>query len=203
MMCGQQRQDRGRERWTGWAGWVGRWSGIARRVRVPLGFLFAAFFLWLAQPSPQSLAWSLVLVIPGLLLRAWASGHVRKNAALSIAGPYAYTRNPLYLGSLLIAFGFAAASRSILIVIVLAALFAVIYVPTIFSEERFLRSSFPGYEEYANEVPRFFPWRGRRGSRSGPAQFSAGLYSRHREYNALLGTCAIYVILIARMVFRF
>lgn len=178
----------------------GRWAGVARKIRVPAGFLFAGFLLWQARPDAQSLAWSLVLVVPGLLLRAWASGHVRKNTTLSVTGPYAYTRNPLYLGSSMIAFGFAAASRSVLIVIVLACLFTAIYVPTILSEEKFLFSRFAGYKEYAEQVPRFFPRLRRLKGITLTLRFSRELYRKHREYNALLGTCAIYVILIARMI---
>ena len=77
---------------------------------MPMGFVFAAVYLWLAQPSWQTMVASLVLVAPGLGLRAYASGYVKKNAELTTTGPYAYTRNPLYLGSMLIAFGFAAAA---------------------------------------------------------------------------------------------
>jgi protein-S-isoprenylcysteine O-methyltransferase Ste14 len=73
-----------------------RWIRVARRIRVPAGFLFAAFYLWRARPSAASLAWSLLLVVPGLLLRAYASGYVKKNAELTVTGPYGYTRNPLY-----------------------------------------------------------------------------------------------------------
>ena len=91
---------------------LNNWSQVARRIRVPTGFLFAAFYLWRARPSVASLAWSLPLVVPGLLLRAYASGYVKKNAELTVTGPYAYTRNPLYLGSVVMALGFAAASRS-------------------------------------------------------------------------------------------
>ena len=89
------------------------WRMVARRIRVPMGFLFAAFFLWRARPTVASLAYSLLLVVPGLLLRAYASGYVKKNATLTVTGPYAYTRNPLYLGSTMLAFGFAVASRSL------------------------------------------------------------------------------------------
>ena len=81
------------------------WSRVARRIRVPCGFLFAAFYLWRARPTYVSLAWSLLLVAPGLLLRAYASGYVKKNAELTVTGPYSYTRNTLYLGSMMMAFG--------------------------------------------------------------------------------------------------
>src|ERR1700759_4556248 len=136
---------------------LARWSRVARRIRVPAGFLFAAFYLWRARPSFTSLAWSLLLVVPGLLLRAYASGYVKKNAELAVTGPYAYTRNPLYLGSMMMAFGFAAASRSWWIAGLLAILFLIIYAPTIYSEEQFLRGTFPSFDEYAKQVPRLLP----------------------------------------------
>src|SRR5207302_9504789 len=88
------------------------WSRVARRIRVPLGFAFAVLYFWLARPTWRSIAISVMLIVPGLLIRAMASGHVRKNEAIATSGPYAYTRNPLYLGSLLIGIGFAAAARS-------------------------------------------------------------------------------------------
>src|ERR1700722_17862803 len=132
---------------------LSRWSRVARRIRVPSGFLFAALYLWLARPSALSMAWSVLLVIPGLLLRAYASGYVKKNSELTVTGPYAYTRNPLYLGSILIAFGFAAASRSLWIALLLALLFLIIYGPTIYAEERFLATAFPEFVDYARRVP--------------------------------------------------
>ena len=112
-----------------------RWQKIARRIRVPLGFVFAGVFLWLAQPTGKTMLLSLLLVVPGVWLRAYAAGYVRKNAELTRTGPYAYTRNPLYLGSMMIAFGFAAAAGSWIILIALAVLFAAIYIPTIQGEE--------------------------------------------------------------------
>ena len=134
--------------------WEERWQKAARRIRVPLGFVFAAVFLWLARPSVRSLLLSLLLVAPGLLLRAYAAGYVRKNAELTQTGPYAYTRNPLYLGSMLAAFGFTAASRQWLLVLLLAVLFLFIYLPVIRSEEKFLRATFAGFDGYAARVPR-------------------------------------------------
>jgi protein-S-isoprenylcysteine O-methyltransferase Ste14 len=181
----------------------GAWGKIARRIRVPMGFLFAAFFLWRARPSAASLVLALVLILPGLLLRAYASGYVTKNAALTVSGPYAYTRNPLYLGSSMIAFGFALAARSLWIAVSLVVLFGLIYGPTIVSEERFLRCKFPEFDAYAYAVPRllprFTPWRP---PNSGSGSFSVALYLQHREYNASLGVCAIYAALIASLLLR-
>ena len=91
---------------------MAEWSKIARRIRVPLGFIFAVLYFWLARPTWRSMALGAIVIVPGLLIRALASGHVRKNEALATSGPYAYTRNPLYLGSLLMGVGFAVAARS-------------------------------------------------------------------------------------------
>src|ERR1700751_927790 len=113
------------------------WSRIARRLRVPLGFAFAVLYFWLARPTWRVLALGAIVILPGLLIRALASGHVRRHEGLATSGPYAYTRNPLYLGSLLIGVGFAVAGRSWWIGIALVVLFFAIYVPVIRGEEAF------------------------------------------------------------------
>ena len=136
---------------------MAEWSRIARRIRVPLGFVFAVLYFWLARPTWRFIALGALLIVPGLLIRALASGHVRKNEALATSGPYAYTRNPLYLGSLLIGVGFAVAARSWWVGVALVVMFFAIYVPVIRDEEAFLRRKFPEFEEYARRVPRMFP----------------------------------------------
>jgi hypothetical protein len=139
---------------------------------------------------------SLVLVVPGLWLRGYASGYVKKNAELATSGPYAHTRNPLYLGSMLIAFGFAAAAASWVILVALIALFAAIYVPTILSEEAYLREHFAGFDAYARSVPRLLPRVTPAPAEGGDGGgFSSALYRKHREYNALMGVGAIYLAL--------
>jgi len=183
------------------------WSRIARRIRVPMGFVFAGVYIWLARPTFVSMAWSLLLVLPGLWLRGYAAGYVKKNAELTMTGPYAYTRNPLYLGSMLIAFGFAAASKSIVIVLLLAVLFAIIYIPVIHSEEAFLRSRFADFDAYAASVPRLVPRLrpvsvATREPERSAGSFSFPLYRKHREYNALMGATAIYAVLALRIVFK-
>jgi protein-S-isoprenylcysteine O-methyltransferase Ste14 len=175
------------------------WQKIARRIRVPMGFIFAAVFLWFAHPSARSLALSLLLVLPGLWLRGYAAGYVRKNAELTTTGPYAYTRNPLYLGSMMIAFGFAAAAGSLPLALALAVLFLIIYLPTIRSEEQFLRGAFPNFDSYATAVPRLLPrLTPARGIGSGGGAFSRERYLHHREYNALIGAAVIYTALLIR-----
>ena len=180
--------------------WIARWQRIARRIRVPLGFLTAALYLFdllRRAPPPPAVAWSLALVLPGLWLRGYASGYVNKNRELTVTGPYAHTRNPLYLGSMLIAAGFAVALLSWPLALVLALGFALIYVPVIASEERFLRSSFPGFDDYCRRVPRLIP-RLTPASHpgAGTGGFSFTLYLHHREYNAGMGAMLLYLCLL-------
>ena len=174
------------------------WSRVARRIRVPLGFVFAALFLWLAHPTWTSIFVGAVVAASGVCLRAAASGHVRKNAELTTTGPYAYTRNPLYLGSILIACGFAIASRSWMVVIICVVLFTAIYLPVIRSEEQFLRTQFLGFDDYCERVPRLIP-RLRAASGASRGRFSRALYLQHREYNAALGTAAMLGALVAKL----
>lgn len=175
------------------------WQTVARRIRVPLGFCFAALFLWIAHPTWPTLGVSLLLVVPGLWLRGYAAGYVRKNAELTVSGPYAYTRNPLYLGSMMIAFGFAAAARSALIFALLVVLFVLIYLPTIRSEEAFLSSTFPEFSAYSQRVPRLLPRLRSGARRTVSAGFDRARYLHHREYNAGMGTLAIYAALMAKI----
>ncbi len=173
------------------------WPKIARRIRVPLGFIFAVVYFWLAQPTVSSIVLGACIACSGLLIRGLASGHVTKDEQLTTSGPYAYMRNPLYFGSTLVAAGFAVAGRSWWIVLLLVAMFALIYVPTIRSEEAFLRATFPEFEDYSHKVPRFFPRLTAFGNRRGA--FSWGLYAKHREYNAILGTAAMLAALAAKL----
>jgi protein-S-isoprenylcysteine O-methyltransferase Ste14 len=181
-----------------------RWQKVARRIRVPLGFLTAGLYLfelWRRAPHLSAIAWSLLLVLPGLWLRAYASGYVKKNRELTQTGPYAYTRNPLYLGSILIAAGFAVALLSWPVAAMLAFMFLIIYVPVIASEERFLRSNFPDFVAYCQRVPRLLPRISPGlpvGSKTevSSGKFSLDLYLRHREYNASIGTTLLYLCLL-------
>lgn len=173
------------------------WGRIAKRIRVPLGFLFAAFFLVLARPHWWSLAAGAAVALAGVWIRAISSGHVKKNEELATSGPYAHTRNPLYLGSIVIAAGLTLAALRWEIAVALLVLFALVYVPVIRGEEQFLSEHFPNYAEYCSRVPRLLP-RLRAGA-EGRSQFSRQLYLQHREYNALLGTLAIIAALAGKI----
>ena len=173
------------------------WSKIARRLRVPLGFVLAAVYLWRARPTWHSLLEASLPIVLGLALRALASGHLRKNTELTTSGPYAYVRNPLYLGSLILAAGFALAARDGWLAAAMLVFFLAVYLPVILSEEAWLRANFPEFEEYARRVPRLWPRFGRVGAAQG--RFSRELYLQHREYNAVAGAVAMLAALVVKL----
>jgi protein-S-isoprenylcysteine O-methyltransferase Ste14 len=181
---------------------VASWSRIATRIRVPLGFVFAAAYLWFSHPKWAWIAAGSVLILAGIAMRALASGHIRKNIGITTTGPYAYTRNPLYLGSLLIAAGFLVAARNPWIALAAVLMFLFIYVPVIRAEEKYLMSRFPEYSEYAALVPRLLPRWPSPSQRTGgeTERFSRQLYIKHREYNAFVGSALMMTALILKMV---
>jgi protein-S-isoprenylcysteine O-methyltransferase Ste14 len=161
-----------------------RYADAVARLRVTAGFVMAAAFAWFSRPDSTSLLIGLPLSACGLALRAWAAGHLAKDQRLATSGPYSFTRNPLYLGTLITALGLAAAARSPGLAILFTALFALVYLPAIELEEQHLSAILPGYAEFAARVPLLVP---RWPSHFGPDRFSRALYLRNREYQALLG----------------
>ncbi|MGH9740281.1 MAG: methyltransferase family protein [Candidatus Acidiferrales bacterium] len=174
------------------------------RWRVRAGYPVAVLFWIFAQPSYASIELGGIIAAFGLLIRGWAAGHLQKDRELAISGPYAVTRNPLYLGSALLAAGFAIAGGSWADGALVIAYFAVFYYAVMRNEESDLRQRFgTAFEDYAVRVPLFFP---RHSSRSGASQtsiaantFSWALYQRNREYNALIGTLVGIGLLWVRM----
>ncbi len=163
--------------------WVQRW-------RVPLGFILGALFVVLGRPRAATLLAGSVVALLGLSIRAWAAGHIRKNSALATSGPYAYSRNPLYLGSFIVGLGFTIAAGQIILGILFIALFLGIYLPVMRVEAATLSQLFgQDYKRYASAVPLFFPrltpYRDLK-TQDG-AKFDAALYLRYREYQAAIG----------------
>ena len=171
------------------------WADAVARLRVPSGFLIVIVFGWFSRPTPLSMAIGVPLSLLGLALRAWAAGCLAKNRELATGGPYAYTRNPLYIGTLLVAAGLAAASRSIGLAALFALVFLLVYLPVIQNEEQHLRKIFPAYAEYAERVPALVPrLTPGGGNKSNPFRF--GLYLKNQEYQAGLGFLAGMLFLL-------
>jgi protein-S-isoprenylcysteine O-methyltransferase Ste14 len=169
------------------------YADFVQRLRVPIGFLLVAAFAYWSTPSAGSLALGAPISLAGLLLRAWAAGHLAKNQNLAVSGPYAFTRNPLYLGTLLVAAGLVIASRQLLLAVLFAAAFGLVYLPAIELEEQHLRKLFPEYASYADRVPRLgFRIRTERSSRP----FSGAQYLKNQEYQASTGYLAGLALLL-------
>ncbi len=173
--------------------WIQRW-------RVPLGFLSAIVFIVLARPTPRALAIGAGVSLIGLAIRAWASGHIQKNAQLAVSGPYAFTRNPLYLGSFLLGLGFTIASGRWELAVLFAALFLGIYFPVMRVEASTMAELFgKEYQAYKQAVPLFFPrFTPYIQSDSRVTRFDARLYLRYREYRAALGLVVAWGLLLIK-----
>ncbi len=161
------------------------YADAVARLRVPGGFLIVAAFAWFSQPDAWSLVVGISVSLLGLALRGWAAGCLYKDRELATGGPYAYTRNPLYLGTLLVAAGLVIASRSVWLGVLFAAVFTLIYLPVIQLEQQHLHDLFRGYAEYAKQVPMLMPRLSAK-TRSGQP-FTWSQYKKNREYQAALG----------------
>ena len=159
------------------------YADFVARFRVPAGFLLLAAFAYFSRPSVSAIEIGLPVSIVGLGLRAWAAGCLAKNEQLVRSGPYAYTRNPLYLGTLLAAAGLAVAARSPGLGMLFGVVFLLVYLPVIQLEEQHLRSLFPGYGAYAARVPALWPHLSRLPGEN-PNPFRFDMYLRNREYQA-------------------
>jgi protein-S-isoprenylcysteine O-methyltransferase Ste14 len=171
---------------------------LAQRIRVPAGFVLAPLLFILADSTWRTLLAGSLVAVTGLLIRAWASGYLRKNEELTMDGPYSFTRNPLYFGTFLLALGVAIASGSTWFLLLLMMLYLAIYCPVILAEADTMRRMFPeGYAQYSSQVPMFLPrltpYRPLTGSR-----FDLALYFKHREYQAGLGFAVILLLLAAK-----
>lgn len=166
-----------------------------QRLRVPVGFLFGAFFLYWSMPAMPWLPAGLVVGLAGVAIRVWAAGAIQKHQRLSTAGPYAWTRNPLYFGSFLMGLGFTVAAASWLLVLLFVLLFLLIYFPVMQKEEDELTEAYgEAYLTYRDRTPLFLP--------SPPPQskgsFSWGQVFANREHHAIVGYLLVAAFLIAK-----
>lgn len=175
------------------------YSEVAKKLRLPLGFVFGISYLIWARPTAITLVVGGAIALVGVLIRAWASGHIVKNRQLAVTGPYAHTRNPLYFGSFLIGAGFAIAVHWALLLVVIA-FWLLVYAPTMERERRNIRERFPeDYDVYSANVPAFvprvIPW-APDGAEGGG--FSPSLYMAHGEWKAGI----TYLLVMSWLAFR-
>lgn len=170
---------------------------IASRWRVRLGYALAIVVLWFARPTPPSIVMGAFVGALGLLVRAYAAGYLYKQQVLTTSGPYAYTRNPLYLGSAILAAGAAIAMRSWLSALILAAYFVLVYSVVMEREAGELRAQHgAAFEQYARTVPLFLPrLTPANASTTSPSAFSFAQYKKNREYRAAIGFLLLLALL--------
>jgi len=166
------------------------YADAVAKLRVTCGFVLVAAFLWLSAPTLASLAAGIPVSVLGLALRAWAAGHLQKDSTLTVTGPYAWVRNPLYLGTLATAAGFVIASRRWELGVLFAAVFVLVYLPVVDLEEQHLARLFPAYAIYVQRVHKLIPRLPYPMPQDPVKHFRWSLYRYNREYQALLGFLA-------------
>jgi protein-S-isoprenylcysteine O-methyltransferase Ste14 len=175
---------------------VERFRRCMVRRRVPITLLFVTGLIAedvLQFERPHSILnlrdiWSLTglaLIAGGLLLRTWAAGVLKKNESLATAGPYALTRNPLYLGSFFMMFGFCTLIGDLDNYAAMAALILIVYLPGIRNEQSRLLERFgTSWQQYCAATPMLVPrrlWTSFRG-------WSPQQWLKNNEHRAVLGT---------------
>jgi protein-S-isoprenylcysteine O-methyltransferase Ste14 len=180
---------------------MGSTDNFWTRWRVRMGYPVAIAYLLLAKPSLRSIWIGSLIGFLGIVIRAWAAGHLRKHEGLATSGPYALSRNPLYFGSTVLAVGFMVIGSSIWAGIPVAAYLVIFYPAVMRREEEELRASHgTEFEAYARQVPLFWPrWKAQRRDQAATTKFSAALYLRNREYQALIGFVLGVAVLCAKM----
>lgn len=170
------------------------------RWRVRAGYAVAVLYAWLAEPSVPSLVLGTMIAAMGLVIRGAAAGYLRKNERLTTGGPYGYTRNPLYLGSVLLAAGLLVAGGSWLAALAVIAYVGVFYPAAIRFEEQHLRKLHTrAYDDYASHVPLFFPRLSPAAAMHEDTPFSWELYKANREEQAAMGAAVAIALLAAKM----
>jgi protein-S-isoprenylcysteine O-methyltransferase Ste14 len=177
------------------------------RWRVRVGYPVAVLYWLLATPTPRWIAIGAALAAVGLIVRTAASGQLRKNEELATSGIYGHTRNPLYLGSAILAAGFIIAGHSAWAGLLIGVYFCLFYYAVMRNEEDELREKFgAAFREYAASVPLFlpgiFPTVKRPAAGQALKVFSWQQYRRNREYKALIGTVGAFAIVWLRMWLR-
>ena len=174
-----------------------------RRLRLKAVWLLIIPFYIYASPTTILILWGAAVSTAGLALRAWAAGSIQKDRELATTGPYAHTRNPLYLGSFILGVGVTLAGGQWVFGVALLAFFLVVYRATALREAAELEARFgERYRVYAAQVPavltRFSAYRGER-SESPPEGFSRARYMRNREWEATLGMVAALGVLALKL----
>jgi protein-S-isoprenylcysteine O-methyltransferase Ste14 len=173
-----------------------RWGKLAQKIRVPVGTAMGVLFLCFSlNPSVRSLCVGGTIALTGGLLRLWAAGHIDKGRVLAQGGPYAHTRNPLYLGSSIMALGVLLAGRGYWLILPFCACFFAFYYPVMKAEELELTQSHGDeFRRYTRRVPLFLPGLG--GETRGASAFLWSRVRKNREHRTMAGLLLTVAFLI-------
>lgn len=161
--------------------WYRGW--VRGKTRVGLAWLGALALIASARQAPSLPG--ILICFAGASLRFWASGYLMKDTELSLAGPYALTRNPLYFGTFLMAVGTAISIENLGLTVVFGGLFLAVYHFVIMDEEEKLSRKFgSAFEQYRKSVPRFWPQFFSTPTKQSPASFSFALAMKNKAYEA-------------------
>jgi protein-S-isoprenylcysteine O-methyltransferase Ste14 len=175
-------------------------AALFARWRVRVGYVLAVFVLWFARPTPRSVIVGAIVGVLGLCIRAYAAGYLHKQSVLTVTGPYAYTRNPLYLGSAVLAFGAGIATRSWISATILVVYFAIVYAVVMRREESelFLQHG-EAFKAYAAAVPLFFPrMTPMKLDGTSAGSFSLAQYKKNHEYEAAVGFLLLLLVFLLK-----
>lgn len=183
---------------------------IIKRQRIALSFVAGGMFLYFATPASGTIITGIPFILVGESIRTWASGFIKKEQELAQGGPYAFTRNPLYLGNFLIGIGFSIMAGNIVLIAIFLIIFTIIYSVTIKNEEKKLFDKFGGvFRTYRDRVPVFFPWVSltssspfrQRGMSGSASYFDWRLFLRHREHHTWLGIVGCLIIFLVKLLY--
>lgn len=168
--------------------------------RVRAGLMGAIASVLLARITPLSLFCGLSIALCGLLIRAWACGHLIKEKELATSGPYRYTRNPLYFGNFIIGIGVVVSANSWWTLIIFAVYFLIFYTVIIIVEKDRMKTLFPRkYKEYSQKVPLVFPVIRLKYPKS-HQKFNWRLFRKNKENRALIGILAYWSLFALKMI---
>jgi protein-S-isoprenylcysteine O-methyltransferase Ste14 len=178
-----------------------KFSEIIYKWRVRIGLISTILSFVLAKPTWYSLIAGAFIAILGLSIRIWACGNLRKEKELTTSGPYRYTRNPLYFGSMILGISTVVACQSWGVLAIFLVNFLLIYPVVIRAEKARMFALFPEqYQEYSKHVPLFFPTLRPKIPRDPESRFSWELYKKNKENRAVLGSVIFYVFLILKTI---
>ena len=185
-------------------------SSIAFKYRSYTPIPFLLLMLIFQQSTPLTLIIGFVIALVGELIRfwgvSWAGSETRSTGGvggtfLIISGPFAYVRNPLYVGNILMYLGLGIMSFALFpyLQIIAILFFLIQYYFIVKEEEKHLSEKFKNeYKDYCKNVkaflPRITPYKNPNIVQP-PQNLKAGFRSEKRTLQAFLGISILLVIL--------